>query len=178
VAGRWSCLCGRPATTCRPVHDAVAWCRTGDAPRSSLVRRAGRLLGWRRVRTPFSLLQTPGVVVIGGQLVAPPEQLMAGIREMVTALPCRLATAKLHIVPSALGPRAGLIGTALLLAAQVSPPPDRRQRSPLGFVAFRDHPVRPVAAFGIPRNDKPKSFSPDTDPQFLMISETGVAYWR
>jgi len=102
------------------VHDAVALVRTGDATAVSLVRRAGRLLGGA-VADAVSLLN-PRVVVIGGQLVAAEEQLMAGIREMVYRRSLPLATAKLHIVPSALGPRAGLIGTALLLADQVFAP--------------------------------------------------------
>jgi predicted NBD/HSP70 family sugar kinase len=98
----------------------VALIRTGDTTAVGLVRRAGRLLGGA-VADAVSLLN-PRVVVIGGQLAAAEEQLLAGIREMVYRRSLPLATARLHIVRSTLGQRAGLVGTALLLADLVFAP--------------------------------------------------------
>lgn len=102
------------------VDDAVALVQTGDATAVGLVRRAGRVLGGA-VADAVSLLN-PRVVVIGGQLAAAEEQLLAGVREMVYRRSLPLATARLHIVCSSLGQRAGVIGTALLLADQVFAP--------------------------------------------------------
>jgi len=102
------------------VDEAVALIRTGDTTAVGLVRRAGRMLGGA-VADAVSLLN-PRVVVIGGQLAAAEEQLLAGIREMVYRRSLPLATARLHIVRSTLGQRAGLVGTALLLADLVFAP--------------------------------------------------------
>ena len=121
-AGGWALVrdlraAGYPVST---VDEAVALIRTGDTTAVGLVRRAGRLLGGA-VADAVSLLN-PRVVVIGGQLAAAEEQLLAGIREMVYRRSLPLATARLHIVRSTLGQRAGLIGTALLLADLVFAP--------------------------------------------------------
>jgi predicted NBD/HSP70 family sugar kinase len=102
------------------VDDAVALVQTGDAIAVGLVRRAGRVLGGA-VADAVSLLN-PRVVVIGGQLAAAEEQLLAGVREMVYRRSLPLATARLNIVCSSLGQRAGVIGTALLLADLVFAP--------------------------------------------------------
>jgi predicted NBD/HSP70 family sugar kinase len=121
-AGGWALVrdlraAGYPVST---VDEAVALIRTGDTTAVGLVRRAGRLLGGA-VADAVSLLN-PRVVVIGGQLAAAEEQLLAGIREMVYRRSLPLATARLRIVRSTLGQRAGLVGTALLLADLVFAP--------------------------------------------------------
>jgi predicted NBD/HSP70 family sugar kinase len=86
----------------------------------ALVRQAGRLLG-RAVADAVSLLN-PRVVVLGGQLSAAEEQLMAGVREMVYSRSLPLATSRRQITRSTLGQRAAVIGTAMLLADLVFAP--------------------------------------------------------
>lgn len=107
------------------VDEAVRLALTGDTTAVRLVRQAGRVLGGA-VADAVSLLN-PRVVVIGGQLADAEEQLLAGVREMVYRRSLPLATTRLRIVRDALGRRAGLIGTALLVADLVLAP-DRVDR--------------------------------------------------
>ena len=102
------------------VDDVVGLIRRGDRTAVALVRQAGRLLG-RAIADAVSLLN-PRVVVLGGQLAAAEEQLMAGVREMVYSRSLPLATSRLEITRSTLGQRAAVIGTALLLADLVLAP--------------------------------------------------------
>lgn len=103
------------------VDEAIALVGTGNSDAVRLLRRAGRMLGGA-VAEAVSLLN-PRVVVVGGQLAeAAQEQLFAGIREQVYRRSLPLATGRLQIVPSALGRRAGLVGSALLLADLVFAP--------------------------------------------------------
>ncbi|WP_232663521.1 ROK family transcriptional regulator [Pseudonocardia sp. TRM90224] len=103
------------------VDAALALAATGDPEAARFLRRAGRLLGGA-VAEAVSLLN-PRVVVLGGQVAASAgDQLVAGIRELVYRRSLPLATARLQIVPSALGTRAGLVGSALLLADVVFAP--------------------------------------------------------
>jgi predicted NBD/HSP70 family sugar kinase len=102
------------------VADVVGLVRRGDSTAVALVRQAGRLLG-RAVADAVSLLN-PRVVVLGGQLSAAEEQLMAGVREMVYSRSLPLATSRRQITRSTLGQRAAVIGTAMLLADLVFAP--------------------------------------------------------
>ena len=102
------------------VDGVVALVLGGDRTAVPLVRAAGRLLGGA-IADAVSLLN-PRVVVLGGQLAAAEEQLMAGIREMVYRRSLPLATARLEITRSRLGPRAAVTGTALLIADLVFAP--------------------------------------------------------
>lgn len=99
------------------VQEALALIRTGDVTAVRLARRAGRILG-HAIADAVSLLN-PSVVVIGGQLAQAEEQLFAGIREMVYRRSLPLATRRLSIVATGLGPRSGLVGMALLLADSI-----------------------------------------------------------
>lgn len=121
-AGGWALVrdlraAGHPVTT---VDEAMTLVGTGDTTAVGLVRRGGRLLGGA-VADAVSLLN-PRAVVIGGQLAGAEEHLLAGIREMVYRRSLPLATARPRIVPSELERRAGIVGTALLLADQVFAP--------------------------------------------------------
>jgi predicted NBD/HSP70 family sugar kinase len=121
-AGGWALVrdlraAGHEVTT---VDDAVALVRCGDTTAVGLVRRAGRLLGGA-IAHAVSLLN-PRAVVLTGQLAACEEQLMAGIREMVYSRSLPLATSRIRIARSRLGPRGGVIGTSLLLADTVFAP--------------------------------------------------------
>jgi len=124
----------------------VALGADGDATAVSLVRR-GRagLLVWRRCgrRQPA---QHYRVVVIGGQIVDARGKMIGRIREWCTAAPCD-GHEKCKSCPVHRDTRAGLVGTALLLADQVfRAAPDRRAARHLG-VAFTDHQDA-RAAFG------------------------------
>ncbi|WP_328471456.1 ROK family protein [Actinoplanes sp. NBC_00393] len=99
------------------VQEALALIRTGDLDAVRLARRAGRILG-HAIADAVSLLN-PSVVVIGGQLAQIEEQLFAGIREMVYRRSLPLATRRLTIVATTLGPRSGLVGMALLLVDSI-----------------------------------------------------------
>ena len=79
----------------------------------ALVRRAGRFIGVA-LSDAVSLLN-PSTVVIGGELAAGADHLMAGIRESVYARSLPLATRRLQIVPAALGDRAGTVGLTSML---------------------------------------------------------------
>ncbi len=80
---------------------------TSSAPATrdaiAVVRQAGRDIG-DVVATMVNLIN-PSVVVIGGQLAAAGEHLLAGIREVVYQRSLPLATEHLSIVPSQAGGR-------------------------------------------------------------------------
>ncbi|WP_433833896.1 ROK family protein [Actinoplanes sp. CA-015351] len=118
-AGGWALVrdLNSAGRSVRTVSDAVALIRTGDVTAVRLARRAGRILG-HAIADSVSLLN-PSVVVVGGQLAGIEEQLFAGIREMVYRRSLPLATRKLTIVATTLGPRSGLVGMALLLADSI-----------------------------------------------------------
>jgi len=59
-------------------------------------------------------LINPSVVVIGGQLAAAGEHLLAGIREVVYRRSLPLATEHLSIVPSQAAGEAGVLGAATM----------------------------------------------------------------
>jgi predicted NBD/HSP70 family sugar kinase len=95
------------------IADIVRLLEAGDPVAVALVRRAGRFIG-AALSDAVSLLN-PSTVVIGGELAAGADNLMAGIRESVYARSLPLATRRLQIVPAALGDRAGTVGLASTL---------------------------------------------------------------
>jgi predicted NBD/HSP70 family sugar kinase len=109
-AGGWALLrdlrnAGRDVTA---IPDVVGLIVAGDALAVNLARRAGRFIG-RTLSEVVSLLN-PSVVVIGGELAAGSDYVIAGIRESVYARSSPLATRTLQIVPARLGDRAGTVG--------------------------------------------------------------------
>ena len=92
------------------IADIVRLVEAGDPVAVALVRRAGRFIG-AALSDAVSLLN-PSTVVIGGELAAGADNLMAGIRESVYARSLPLATRRLQIVPAGLGDRAGTVGLA------------------------------------------------------------------
>ena len=64
----------------------------------------------------------PRVIVVGGDIGAVHEQLLAGLREVVFQRSLPLATRDLRIVPSQLGDRAGVIGAAVMVIEQLLAP--------------------------------------------------------
>jgi predicted NBD/HSP70 family sugar kinase len=99
------------------VDEAVGLVRAGDTAAVRLARRAGRILG-AALADAVSLLN-PRVIVVGGQLAHAEEQIFAGIREMIYRRSLPLATRHLHIVPSRLDRRAGVVGLTLLVADHI-----------------------------------------------------------
>ena len=108
---------GKEARTSR---DVVRLVRSGDADAAQLVRQAGRVLG-EVIATAVNLLD-PSVVVIGGDIAAAHEFLLAGIREVVYRRSLPLATRHLEIVRSSLGDRAGITGAAAMVIEHLLDP--------------------------------------------------------
>ena len=85
----------------------------GDPLAVNLVRRAGRFIG-STLSDVVSLFNL-SVVVIGGELAAGSDYVIAGIRQSMYARSLPLATRKLQIVPARLGDRAGTVGLTSML---------------------------------------------------------------
>jgi predicted NBD/HSP70 family sugar kinase len=114
-AGGWALLRdlrndGRDVST---IPDIVKLIVAGDPLAVNLVRRAGRLIG--NTLSDVVSLFNPSVVVIGGELAAGSDYVIAGIRQSVYARSLPLATRKLQIVPARLGDRAGTVGLTSML---------------------------------------------------------------
>ena len=112
-----------------PAHDTrevVRLVRSGEPRALQAVREAGRVLGG--VLAAAVNLYNPGVIVVGGDLGAAGEQLLAGVREVTIQRSPPLATQYLRIVPSRLGDRAGIIGAAITVLEEILSPAaiDRR----------------------------------------------------
>ncbi len=106
-----------PATTGQDVVDLV---RAGDPDAIDVVRQAGRDIGGV-VATMVNVIN-PSVVVIGGQLSAAGEHLLAGIREVVYQRSLPLATEHLAIQTSRAGAEAGVLGAAAMAIEHVLSP--------------------------------------------------------
>lgn len=111
-AGGWAIVrdlraAGHDVTT---VDDVVVGVRNGDALATRLVRDAGLVLG-ATVADAVGLLN-PAVIVVGGQLSATGEHLLAGVRERVYSRSLPLAMRDLQITISDLGGDAGVLGLA------------------------------------------------------------------
>jgi predicted NBD/HSP70 family sugar kinase len=105
---------GEPVATVDQLMERVSF---GDPLAIGLVRDAGRVIGSALAHV-VSLLN-PSVVVVGGQLAASGEHLLAGIRERVYARSLPLATRELQITSSRLDGDAGVTGLAHGLADAV-----------------------------------------------------------
>ena len=92
------------------LHDVLGLLRHGNAHAVRRVRDAGRVLG-AALAHAVSLLN-PSEIVVGGQLAAAGEHLLAGIREHVAARALPLATRDLRIRLSHMPNHAGVAGMA------------------------------------------------------------------
>lgn len=101
-------------------QDVVDLVRSGDVAAIAAVRQAGRDIG--EVVAMMVNLINPSVVVIGGQLSAAGEHLLAGLRETVYQRSLPLATEKLRIVPTRAGAEAGVLGAAAMAIEHVLSP--------------------------------------------------------
>ncbi|WP_163505489.1 ROK family transcriptional regulator [Fodinicola acaciae] len=84
----------------------------GDPTCIGLIRAGGRLLG--SVLASQVSFMNPSMIVIGGGLAGLGHLLLAEVRSVVYRRSLPLATGNLPVVLSELGPRAGVVGAALL----------------------------------------------------------------
>lgn len=108
---------GFPASNSR---DVVALVRAGNPSAVRLVRESGRLLG--EVLAGIVNFFNPTVIVIGGDVAAADEPLLAGIREVVYQRSTALATRHLEIRHNVLEDRAGITGAAVMVADYILAP--------------------------------------------------------
>lgn len=86
---------------------------TGDPAAIDAARTAGRAIG--EVAAMCVSLLNPSVIVVGGQLGANVQEIIAGVREIVYRRSIPLATQHLNIVPARGGGSAGIRGAALMV---------------------------------------------------------------
>lgn len=113
----------------RNSRDVVELVRRGDGTAARLVRDAGRMIG--EVLAGVVNFFNPAAIVIGGDIAAADQQLLAGIREVVYQRSTALATRHLQIFRSRLEDRAGVSGAAVMAIEHVFSPDavDERLRS-------------------------------------------------
>lgn len=101
-------------THVRTSHDILRLAEERDPATLELLRRAGRRLG--EVLADAIGILNPRTIIVGGNLAASSDEMMAGIRERVYEDSHPLATKDLRIEASRLGESAGLAGAAILAA--------------------------------------------------------------
>lgn len=122
VAGGWALVqgmrdAGRPVDHARAVVDLAL---AGDAEARGLVRESGRRMG--EVLAAAVDLLNPHAVVLGGDLAAAFDLLVAGVRESLYAEAAAVVTRDLRVLPATHGSHAGVVGCAsLALEAVLSP---------------------------------------------------------
>jgi len=102
-------LAARGGVTARDVADGAA---EGDATCIRLIRDGGHRVG--TVLAGLVSFINPSMIVIGGGLAGLGHVLLAEIRSVVYRRSLPLATGNLPVVMSELGPRAGVVGAAVL----------------------------------------------------------------
>ena len=99
------------------VRDAVARALDGDGVATSLIRESGRQVG--EILASVINLLNPQALVIGGDMAAAFEPLLAGIRESVYGGAVTLASRDLRVLPTTNGELTGVVGAANLVLTQV-----------------------------------------------------------
>ena len=128
VAGGWALArqlseMGLAASNSRDVVNLVL---SGEETALRLVREAGRRIG--DVLAGIVNFFNPAVILIGGDVAAADQQLLAGIREVVYQRSTALATRHLQILRSRLEDRAGITGAAVMAIEHVFAPEAVDQR--------------------------------------------------
>jgi predicted NBD/HSP70 family sugar kinase len=100
--------------------DVVALVRSGNVEAGQAIRQAGRTIG--EVLAACVSMVNPSLIVVGGDLAAAGEMLLAGVREAVYRRSLPLATENLRIVPSRAGEVAGALGAAAMVVHHVLSP--------------------------------------------------------
>jgi predicted NBD/HSP70 family sugar kinase len=104
----------------KTIADVTKLVRAGDAETMATVREAGRRIG-EVVAGAVNILN-PSVVVLGGDVAEAFGPLVSSIREVVYRRSTALATRRLRIEPSRLGPGAGISGCAVMVLDHVLSP--------------------------------------------------------
>ncbi|MBI3216275.1 MAG: ROK family protein [Mycobacterium sp.] len=102
------------------LRDVVELAGHGEPEARRLIREAGRHIG-EAVAAAVNLLN-PGVIVVGGDMAAAYDILVAGFRETLYGNATALATRVLQVVPSSHGDRAALLGSAALILDRILSP--------------------------------------------------------
>lgn len=102
------------------IDDIAGHVRAGVPDAIRIVRDAGRATG--SVLGGIVNLLNPAAIILGGELAAVADQLLAGIREQIYALATAHTTRELRITISQAGPRAGIIGASALAIAELLSP--------------------------------------------------------
>ncbi|MET8079098.1 ROK family protein [Streptomyces sp. NPDC005303] len=106
---------GVPAASGSDVRDLLA---SGHPEAAALAREAGRHVG--DVLATVVTLLNPGVLMIAGDLAGTP--FLTGVRELLYQRALPRSTARLEIVTSRLGERAGLVGAGALVVEHLYAP--------------------------------------------------------
>ncbi|MDQ0760660.1 ROK family transcriptional regulator [Streptomyces canus] len=106
---------GVPAASGSDVRDLLA---SGHPEAAALARDAGRQVG--DVLATVVTLLNPGVLMIAGDLAGTP--FLTGVRELLYQRALPRSTARLEVVTSRLGDRAGLIGAGALVVEHLYAP--------------------------------------------------------
>ncbi|MFI0542509.1 ROK family protein [Streptomyces sp. WSLK1-3] len=106
---------GVPAASGSDVRDLLA---SGHPEAAALAREAGRHVG--DVLATVVTLLNPGVLMIAGDLAGTP--FLTGVRELLYQRALPRSTARLEVVTSRLGERAGLVGAGALVVEHLYAP--------------------------------------------------------
>ncbi|AFM18997.1 transcriptional regulator/sugar kinase [Mycolicibacterium chubuense NBB4] len=122
VAGGWSLVrvLGQEGRSVRHLRDVVELAHSGDALARRLIRDSGRHVG--EVLAGAVNLLNPAALVVAGDVAGAYDIFVAGLRETLYRNATALATRTLQIVPSQLGERAGVVGTAMMVLDEVLAP--------------------------------------------------------
>ena len=102
------------------IRDVVDLAVDGDAEARRLLREAGRQVG--EVLAAAVNLLNPEAIVVGGDMAAAYDILVAGLRETVYGSASALATRELRIMPTVHGELSGVIGCATLILDHILSP--------------------------------------------------------
>lgn len=122
VAGGWA-LVRTLTESGQAVHnlrDVVELAHGGDALARRLIRGAGRHVG--EVLAAAVNMLNPATLIVAGDVAGAYDIFVAGLRETLYGNATALATRSLHIAPSALGDRGGVLGTAMTVLDHVLGP--------------------------------------------------------
>jgi glucokinase-like ROK family protein len=102
------------SVTARDVGEAAA---RGDAAAAQLLEHSARYVG--AAIAAIVNLFNPSMIVIGGGVASAGDRYLATIRHVVYGRSLPLATRNLQIVPSGLGPKAGVVGAAAMVVDEL-----------------------------------------------------------
>ncbi|KRE29012.1 ROK family transcriptional regulator [Mycobacterium sp. Soil538] len=119
VAGGWALVraLNDEGRSVRSLRDVVELAHGGDPLARRLIRESGRHVG--EVLAGAVNLLNPAAMVVAGDVAGAYDIFVAGLRETLYGNATALATRSLQIVPSHLGDRAGVIGTAMMVLDDV-----------------------------------------------------------